>query len=242
MSEYVLLTGAAGGIGKSIASVFKNAGWSVIGLDIVDYDKNDFEYFFKLDISDPVEIVKVRDKIQDLGIDLSCIINNAAVQVEKTLIDTTIEEWNRVFNVNVSSIFLITKYFTESLLKGSIINISSVHALATSKGLASYAASKGAVSAFTRAMALELADKGIRVNAICPGAVDTPMLREGLKRNTDSESAMGKLINAAPLKKIGIPEDVAQLALFLADNHLSGNITGQEFICDSGILAKLASE
>jgi 3alpha(or 20beta)-hydroxysteroid dehydrogenase len=91
-------------------------------------------------------------------------------------------------------------------------------------------------------MALELADKGIRVNSICPGAVDTPMLREGLKRKADTESALGKLINAAPLKKIGIPEDVAQFALFLANNNLSGNITGQEFACDSGILARLASE
>jgi NAD(P)-dependent dehydrogenase (short-subunit alcohol dehydrogenase family) len=94
----------------------------------------------------------------------------------------------------------------------------------------------------TRAMALELADYGIRVNAILPGAVQSPMLEKGLKRHGDLQIAKNRLIDATPLKKIGRPVDVAHLALFLADETLSGNITGQEFVCDGGVLARLCSE
>jgi NAD(P)-dependent dehydrogenase (short-subunit alcohol dehydrogenase family) len=124
----------------------------------------------------------------------------------------------------------------------SIINISSVHAHATSKNLSSYVATKGAVSALTRSMALELGGAGVRVNSICPGAIETEMLIQGLTRNADPDLAMNNLKKSSPLNKIGSGSDVAKLVSFLLDGELSGNITGQEFVIDSGVLARLASE
>ena len=122
------------------------------------------------------------------------------------------------------------------------MNVSSVHSRATSNGLASYAASKGAVSALTRAMAIELGPRRIRVNSVLPGAIDTPMLERGLTRVGDPEMAKARLISGAILNQLGSPEDVAQLVMFLCNPALSGNITGQEFVCDSGVLCRLASE
>jgi NAD(P)-dependent dehydrogenase (short-subunit alcohol dehydrogenase family) len=91
-------------------------------------------------------------------------------------------------------------------------------------------------------MALELGERGIRVNSVCPGAINTEMLRKGLSRNSEPETALLALKSTSPLNKIGEPEDVAKVVGFLLDSNLSGNITGQEFIVDSGVLARLPSE
>jgi NAD(P)-dependent dehydrogenase (short-subunit alcohol dehydrogenase family) len=162
--------------------------------------------------------------------------------MEKRMLETTEDEWNSVIQTNIGSIFLSTKYLFDLLKDCSIINIASVHARATSKGLPVYAASKGAITSLTRSMAIEFAAHGIRVNAILPGAIETEMLRKGLSRNRDPENAIQELIKAIPLGRIGNPFDVAHLALFLAENKKSSYITGQEFVCDGGVLAKLSSE
>jgi len=242
LDKTVFITGANGGIGRSLCKIFKKNNWSVIGCDIIGTPNKNCNYFYSRDISRAENSVEIRDDLKANKIHLDCLINNAAVQIEKNLVDTLEDEWNSVVSINLGAVFLTTKYFTELLNGGSIINISSVHARATSKGIAAYAASKGGVSALTRAVALELADYGIRVNAILPGAIDTRMLREGLQRNYDPEVALNKIVEATPLKKIGDPEDVANLALFLADDRKANNITGQEFICDGGVLARLGSE
>lgn len=138
---------------------------------------------------------------------------------------------------------LLMRALAPSMRPGaSIINISSIHARATSAGLAAYVASKGALSALTRATALELGARGIRVNAVLPGAIDTPMLRNALARNRPLDDAWNSLIAGAPLGRVGAPSDVAHLVAFLADSEVSGNITGQEFVCDGGVLARLATE
>lgn len=242
MSRVVLISGVNGGIGRSLSRAFKESGWTVIGIDICG-DRNDYcDFFLNTDVSDPVSVRSGFDEVSKKYSSIDCLINNAAIQVEKSLIETTEEEWEKVFKVNLYSVFYMVKYFIKILENSSIINISSVHAKATSKGMAAYAASKGAVSSLTRSMALELAEQGIRVNAILPGAIDTPMLQKGLQRKKPADQARKVLIEATPLHKIGAPGDVADLALFLADDLKSGNITGQEFICDGGVLAKLASE
>lgn len=242
MNKTVLVTGVNGGIGVSLARKFKEAGWTVIGVDIKGKSNKYCELFINTDISKPQSIQIAYKKIRPKYESLSCLIHNAAIQIEKPLLKTTSKEWTKVFRTNVESIFSITKVFIALLDNSSIINISSVHARATSKGLAAYVASKGAVSALTRAMALELAEKGIRVNAILPGAIDTPMLEKSFAREKDQQKAKKILISSTPLRKIGNPDDVAKLALFLADSSLSGNVTGQEFICDGGVLSKLACE
>lgn len=242
MSKVVLISGVNGGIGTSLSLSFKESGWNVIGIDIRGGSNDHCDHFLKLDVSDPVSVKSGFDIVLNNYARVDCLINNAAIQVEKTLAETTEKEWEKVFRVNLHSVFFMVKYFIKLLNNSSIINISSVHARATSKGLAAYAASKGALSSLTRSMAIELADLGIRVNAILPGAIETPMLQKGFERKNSADKARRILVEATPLHKIGDPADVANLALFLADNSKSGNITGQEFVCDGGVLARLASE
>ena len=127
--------------------------------------------------------------------------------------------------------------------RGAVVNVASVHAIATSAGLAAYAASKGAVVALTRAAALELAPEGIRVNAVLPGAIDTQMLRDGLSRGgPDIDAGMAALAERTPLGRIGRPQDVAEAVLFLADASRSSFITGQTLVVDGGATARLSTE
>lgn len=241
MNKTVYISGAEGGIGKALCEVFKKDGWVVIGADIKPCTHANCDLFFQEDVANSGSIKKIHDNLKKKEIFIQCLINNAAIQLEKKLLETTEEEWNSVIQTNIGSIFLSTKYLFDLLNDCSIINIASVHSRATSKGLAAYAASKGAVSSLTKSMALELADHGIRVNAILPGAIETGMLQKGLGRNKDSENAIKELMKAIPLGRIGNPFDVAHLALFLAENKKSSYITGQEFVCDGGALAKLGS-
>lgn len=238
-AKRVLVTGCARGIGQAIAEAFASAGWEVVGVDLLPAKSQEaFSRYYQMDVSDPAQVQALALSVGPL----TCLVNNAAIQVEKTLLHTTPEEWTRVIGVNLNAAFYLTKACSELLKNGSIINISSVHSRATSPGLCAYATSKGALSAFTRAAALELAHLGIRVNSILPGAIDTEMLQQGLQRGGNSRSARDRLVAGTPLKRIGQPADVAKLTLFLADTDLSGNITGQEFACDGGVLARLASE
>ncbi|MBQ75929.1 MAG: short-chain dehydrogenase [Gammaproteobacteria bacterium] len=240
MKKNVLVTGCSGGIGAKTSELFNLAEWNVTGTDIVKPGHEYCHQFYELDCSDEGGVQKLAQQLQS---DLHAIVNNAAIQIEKDLIETSLGEWNNVMGVNVTSIFLLAKHLSPAICDGaSIVNISSVHARATSKGLASYAASKGAVSALTRAMAIELGPRRIRVNAVLPGAIDTPMLTRGLNRGGEPEVAEARLISGSILKQVGSPVDVARLVMFLCDPGLSGNITGQEFVCDSGVLSRLASE
>ena len=185
--KVVLITGAAGGIGSATAKLFSNSGWYVVGVDRRDFAEGDIEgvdLFVKADISDTDSSKRIFDTVREHTGRLDALVNNAAVQVAKPLVDTTPEEWDMVMASNLRSVYLGIRHSYEMLKasKGSIINISSVHAIATSANIAAYAASKGALSALTRALAIELTDDEIRVNAVLPGAVDTPMLRAGLRR------------------------------------------------------------
>lgn len=245
MNKIVLITGSSGGIGSACVSLFRRSDWHTVGIDVIDVEseKNNCDVFFKADVSNSKELSQIEKYFEKEKYPLICLVNNAAIQIEKKLVETNEDEWDRVLSVNLKSVFLMSKMMYRFMGEGSsIINISSVHANNTSVGLASYVASKGGVSALTRAMSLEMAVKMIRVNAILPGAIETEMLNKGLVRNGNPDTAKQKLMNNTPLKRIGNPVDVAHLALFLADPEKAGNITGQEFICDGGITARLASE
>lgn len=246
MSKFAIVTGAAGGIGLDCSIYLNEMGWSVIGLDVKEikyHNDSPFLSTFKVDISVREELFDCLRYLEDRGISLSAIINNAAIQIEKGILHITESEWDLVMAVNLKSVLFTTQVFSKLMANSSsIVNISSVHARATSQNLCAYVASKGALSALTRAMALELSEKGIRVNAILPGAVDTEMLKSGLLRSGNEKSAMNRLRGVSPLGKIGTGKDIARLIWFLADGEMSSNITGQEFVTDSGVLARLASE
>jgi NAD(P)-dependent dehydrogenase (short-subunit alcohol dehydrogenase family) len=132
--------------------------------------------------------------------------------------------------------------------KGSVVNVSSVHAVATSENIAVYAASKGSLSALTRAMALEYGKVGVRVNAVCPGAVDTGMLRAGLMRdnftneNATVQQRLENLGRKQCIGRVGEPEEIGELILFLADGNKSGYITGENIVIDGGATVKLSTE
>ena len=158
---------------------------------------------------------------------LDALVNNAAMQVAKPLVETTVEEWDTVMASNLRSVFLVVK-LAYPLLKaggGAVVNVSSVHAVQTSANIAAYAASKGGLLALTRAMAIEFAPDNIRVNAILPGAVDTPMLRAGLGRGHvgqgDMQERLDNLARRTVNGRVGTPEEIAHAIYFLADNEQS---------------------
>jgi len=177
------------------------------------------------------------------------VVHNAGVQVAKPLIETTAEEWDMVMASNLRSVFLGTKLaypFLKTKGGGAIVNVSSVHAIATSADIAAYAASKGGILALTRAMAIEFAKDEIRVNVILPGAVDTPMLRAGLGRghvgHGDLTDCLENLARKTVNGRIGQPEEIAKAIYFLADNTQSSFMTGQALVVDGGATARLSTE
>jgi NAD(P)-dependent dehydrogenase (short-subunit alcohol dehydrogenase family) len=249
MKRIALITGVLGGIGSAAAKAFYQSDWHIIGIDRRDNNESPWvSHFIKADLSEsetPQHIVK--EIIANEG-RIDVLINNAAVQVCKSLIETSLEEWEITMSSNVRAAYLLIKSTYPFLKKsrGAIVNICSVHAFATSIGIAAYATSKGALLALTRAVALELAADGIRANAILPGAVDTDMLRSGLNRslfnNQDQENRLSHFANKHPLGKLGKPEDIGKAILFLADNEQSSFITGQTLVIDGGALARLSTE
>ncbi len=250
MKKVVVITGVFGGIGYETARLFHQNGWSVVGIDRKEMkDKGNYiELFLNLDVSEPLAVKKLFEAVSNSYNRVDCLVNNAAVQVTKGICDTTEEEWDMVYSSNIKATFMCVKH-AYNMLKaagGSIINVSSVHAFATSKNISAYASTKGAILAFTRAAALEFAEEGIRVNAVLPGATDTKMLREGLERwNPGDVKIKDMLSNMGakhPLKRIGKAEDIASAIYFLGDNTKSSFITGQSLVVDGGALAQLSTE
>jgi NAD(P)-dependent dehydrogenase (short-subunit alcohol dehydrogenase family) len=250
LSKTVLITGVFGGIGYATANIFKQAGWRVIGTDKQQRDDTEhaIDSFICRDISKSENTDYIWDVVRDICPDgLDGLINNAGYQVAKSILETTEGEWDLVFASNVKPSFLSAKHAFPLLKKkkGTIVNVSSVHAFATSKNISAYAASKGALLAFTRALSLEFGDAGIRVNCVIPGAVRTNMLIAGLSRGIlgdNADAQMDKLGLRHVTKRIGEPGDIGQLILFLADNERSAFITGQSFVADGGALAQLSTE
>ncbi len=238
MPNYAIITGASGGIGNALARAFRTAGWSTLGVDMRAEAETTCDRFYLGSVSDPALANTIVNALRDEGATKCCLINNAARMLSKPFIETSQSDWDDVIATNLTAIFVLSQTLLPVLLGGSIVNIASVHARATSKGAAVYAASKGGVTAITRGLAIELAEHGVRVNAILPGAIATEMLRASVADDTSLE----KLREATPLQQIGKPEDIAHLALFLADPVRAANITGQDFVCDGGALAKLGTE
>jgi len=238
----VLITGAAGGVGRATAQLFHEKGWRVIGVDRAEFGEEFFTngLFIQADIAEPVLLEAIYAKVSSFTNNLDAVVNNAAVQIVKPLLETTVEEWDAVMASNLRTVFLGAKLAHPLLKKhggGSIVNVSSVHAVATSPNVGSYAASKGGLLALTRSMAIEFAKDNIRVNAILPGAVDTPMLSAHLDQ-ARLENLARKTVNG----RIGKPIEIAHAIYFLADEEQSSFMTGQSILVDGGATAKLSTE
>ncbi len=249
MDKKVIITGVVGGIGQATAKKFKECGWYVIGIDLPDKPKSlkSVDYFIQADVSQVGAWEQIKQEVKTNSGRVKALVNNAAVQICKPLVNTTPDEWDKVLGVNLRSVFLGIRaiYPLMEKLESAIVNVSSVHAVATSTSIAAYAASKGGMLALTRALALELAPE-VRVNAVLPGAVDTSMLRAGLMRGHVRGDSADELVTALGKKhvtnRIGKPQEIAEAIYFLAEAQKSSFMTGQSLVVDGGATARLSTE
>ena len=241
MPKSVLITGANGGIGKALCQVFADAGYFVIASDQVTGDCA-CDVFIQANIEtlciDPEYraniFAQVRRYVGEQG--LFALVNNAAVQILGKTEEIQVEQWRRTLDTNLIAPFLLVQGLLPELkkAKGSVVNISSVHAISTKPGFVCYATSKSALVGMTKAMAVDLG-ADLRINAICPGATATPMLLAGFE---GKEEEFQQLSNMHPLERIAQPEEIASVALFLVSQEASF-ITGASLSVDGGIGIRL---
>jgi NAD(P)-dependent dehydrogenase (short-subunit alcohol dehydrogenase family) len=249
--KVVVVSGGAYGIGRGIVRHFAARGFAVVIADINGDRGQALEkeiaaqggeaFFVRTDVRDETSIQKmVATTIDRCGrIDVLC--NNAGIERYKVTEDYTLEDWDAIVHTNLRGPFLCSKYALPHLRKtqGSVVNIASVQGIACEPGISIYAATKGGVLAFTRGMALDCAKDGVRVNAICPGAINTGMMEAAVAGQADPQAALDAVARLIPLGRIGEPQDIAPLVYFLASADAS-YITGATFVVDGGLLAKLA--
>ena len=244
-----LVTGAAGGIGYATVTRLRGDGWTVLATDLkAPDDAGSDDWFVAADLAatDGLERIVATTRAKFDRLDL--LVNNAALQVCEPVDKLTTADWDRTMAVNARAPFVLCRDLLPMLAaaRGAIVNVSSVHAVATSAGMAAYAASKGALSALTRVLALECAASGVRVNAVLPGATDTPMLRAGFEERAanpqDAARRKNALVSSTPLQRIGTASEIAAAIAFLADGKQSGFMTGATLTVDGGVLAGLKSE
>ncbi|MEL7543295.1 MAG: SDR family oxidoreductase [Pseudomonadota bacterium] len=248
------VTGGCGGIGRAICARFAKEGARVFAADLSQAGSlseaagDDAEYL-SLDVTDEES---VRSAFSKIGATLDVLVNAAGIEIEKTIEDTTLEEWNQSFAVNVTGTFLTSKHALPLLRNAvatspggpSIINFGSYDGFIADPGLAAYCATKGAVHALTRAMACDHGPEGIRVNAVCPGYIDTPMLQsffEGEGSGGDGgtiESLQQAVRDVHPMRRYGTPDDVANLVNWLASDE-ARYASGQLWVLDGGLSAQV---
>jgi len=237
MTQSALITGVTGGIGSAIAKRLSREGWTVSGVDRQFGPDVEIIRFRQCDLGSPME---TRDAITELaGDSLDLLVNAAAIQPSGTVLTSTLEDWDRTFAINVRGAFVAIRaaYSALRFARGAIVNIGSIHSRATSPGRIAYVSAKGALSALTRACALELAPDGIRVNSLLPGAVSTPMLSAGLNA---AAVDLAQVVERTPLGRVASTDEIASAVLFLAQE--ASFMTGQELVIDGGVTARLATE
>ena len=230
-----VITGVAGGIGAATAALFTREGGRVVGVDLVEHSTGELALQADLVDKDAVRSVYARAR-DELG-RVDVLFNNAGISPsdDASVLDTTLEAWERVQAVNLRSVFLCCKHGIPHLLDaggGSVINTASfVAVLGAATSQISYTASKGGVLALSRELGIEFARRGVRVNALCPGPVDTPLLQE-LYAN-DPEQAGRRLVHV-PIGRFARADEIANAALFLASDE-SSYVTATAFMVDGGI-------
>jgi dihydroanticapsin dehydrogenase len=239
----------AAGIGRSTADLFAKEGAKVVGTDIDEKGGESITeeilasggkmIFVKADVSSESDIKALFKITREMdGVDV--LFNNAGVEVAKSLLDTSEEDWNKSVNVNLKSVFFCSKHAVQQMKekeKGVIINNSSVAGLVASTFSPAYSAAKGGIIALTRSLAADFGKYNIRVNCICPGAIETPMLERVLKFQGEPADVRVRRLMDYPLTRFGHPHEVAQTALFLASDD-SSFVTGATIAIDGGFTAK----
>jgi NAD(P)-dependent dehydrogenase (short-subunit alcohol dehydrogenase family) len=247
--KVVLITGGASGIGRAAALLFSREGATVAIVDIDEtkgqavaqniVDSGGKAVFLRCDVTNSVDCRSAVDRVLKEYGKISVLFNNVGIIRRASVVDTTEEEWDRVMATNVKSVFIFSKYVVPVMAEaggGVIINTASGWGIVGGAKAASYCASKGAVVLLTKAMALDHGPQNIRVNCICPGDTETPMLigearQLGIPREEFLEEAKQR-----PLQRIGKPEEIADAVLFLASDAAS-YVTGTALVVDGGGLA-----
>ena len=230
-----VITGVAGGIGAATATRFANEGARIVGVDVVAHSTGELPLQADLVDEDEVRSVYTRAR-EGLG-QIDVLFNNAGISPadDASVLDTSLDAWERVQAVNLRSVFLCCKHGIPHLLDaggGSVINTASfVAVLGAATSQISYTASKGGVLALSRELGVEFARRGVRVNALCPGPVDTPLLRELYAK--DPEQAARRLVHV-PIGRFATADEIASAALFLASDD-SSYVTATAFVVDGGI-------
>jgi NAD(P)-dependent dehydrogenase (short-subunit alcohol dehydrogenase family) len=232
-----VVTGSGSGIGAESARLFAAEGARVVGIDLEAGAEG--ELTIQADVSDESQVADAFARIAEEMGRVDVLMNNAGINPtdDGSVLDTTLESWQRVQDVNLRSVFLCCKYGIPHLLEaggGSVINVASFVAIvgaAVSQG--SYTASKGAVLSLSRELGVEFGDRGVRVNALCPGPVNTPLLKELFAK--DPDRAAKRLVHI-PMGRFGEPEEIAKAALFLASDD-SSFVTSSTFVVDGGLSA-----
>ncbi|MEO1722702.1 MAG: SDR family oxidoreductase [Pseudomonadota bacterium] len=242
------VTGGCGGIGRAICTRFAAEGARVIAADLGDWpDAPEGVEPRRYDVTDEAGVTSAFARLGAEWERLDILVNAAGIEIEKTIEETSLEEWNRSFAVNVTGTFLTSKHGLPLLRwssAGSIINFGSYDGFIADPGLAAYCATKGAVHALTRAMACDHGPEGIRVNAVCPGYVDTPMLQSfftGAGSGGDGRSIddlQQAVRDVHPMRTYGTPEDIANLVLWLASDE-ARYASGQLWVIDGGLSAQV---
>jgi NAD(P)-dependent dehydrogenase (short-subunit alcohol dehydrogenase family) len=230
-----VITGAAGGIGAATVEAFAREGAKVVGVDLHDDSPGDLA--LAVDVTDEDAVREMYARVRDELGGVDVLFNNAGISPDDdtSVLDTSLEAWQRVQDVNLKSVFLCCKHGIPHLLErggGSVINTASfVAVMGAATSQISYTASKGGVLALTRELGVEFARRNVRVNALCPGPIDTPLLRELFAK--DPEKAQRRLVHV-PMGRFGKAEEIANGVLFLASDE-SSFMSATTFLVDGGL-------
>lgn len=237
-----VVTGVGSGLGRAIAREFAAEGASVLGCDVDDASGEEtmdgVGLFTHADVSREDDVARLIDQALEEWGALDVMVNNAAIQIERELVETTGEDLDRILAVNLKGVFFGCKHAVRAMRGsgGAIVNVASVLALVGDGILAAYCAAKGGVLGITRATAVQYGREGIRCNAICPGDIDTPLVQAYFDAAPDPKARRAEVAAEYPLGRIATPEEIARAVVFLASDD-SAYMSGQPLVVDGGLLA-----